>query len=307
MSDNRDPGPEDPAGAAGQDFEDCAPGGAAPGRPSWSGLLQIGLLAVPVQAYPAVVAAPDLPAHLLHAGCGQRLRYAKCCPDHGPLEAAAVVKGYEYAPGRFLALGEDELQRLRPARDRALALETFVDPGRVDPLLYAGRSLYLAPAGLAARAAYAVLAQALRARRQAALGRLVLSGRRRLALLRPAAALLVLHLLHFPAQLRSSAALEAGLGAPAVGPTEARLAGALIDAYRRPPRWGDYVDDSAQALRAAVRARLEGQPPAEPGPEPTAPAALVDALRRSVAALPPDTPTDGVPARGPGRTRRRSS
>ncbi|MFL5531742.1 MAG: Ku protein, partial [Gemmatimonadales bacterium] len=100
---------------------------AAGGRPTWSGVLQLGLVAVPVQAYPAVVSAPELPCHLLHAGCGQRLRYVKHCPQHGPLQAGAVIKGYEYAPGQFLVLDEAQLEALRPARDRALALDACLD------------------------------------------------------------------------------------------------------------------------------------------------------------------------------------
>ena len=285
----------------------CAQAAAAPSRPSWSGLLHIGLLAIPVKAYPALVSAPELPAHLLHAGCGQRIRYDKCCPRHGKLDAAAVVKGYQYAPGQFLVLDEAELERLRPARDRALALDTFLDLGQVDPLLYAGRSLYLTPAGVAARAAYAVLAQAMRSQHQAALGRLVLSGRRQLALVRPAGALLLLHLLHHPAQVRSGASLEAELRGQVVGSLEARLAGELIDAYRQPPCWRDYVDDSAQALRALVQARLQGQKPAEPDLQPTAPPALLDTLRQSVAALREESVTDGVGRCQSGPSRRRSS
>jgi non-homologous end joining protein Ku len=66
-----------------------------------------------------------------------------------------------------------------------------------------------------------VLAQALRQRRQGALGRLVLSCRRRLALLRPAGRLLLLDLLHYPAQLRGRVALEAELRPGAVGEAEA--------------------------------------------------------------------------------------
>lgn len=169
-----------------------APAAAPLSRPSWSGLLQIGLLAIPIKAYPALVYAPPLPAHLLHAGCGQRLRYDKCCPRHGKLDAASIVKGYEYAPEQFLVLDEAELERLRPARDRALTLDNFIDLEQIDPLLYAGRSLYLAPASPAAAAAYTVLAKAMHTRRQAALARLVLSGRRQLALLRPTRALLLL-------------------------------------------------------------------------------------------------------------------
>src|SRR5262249_3386595 len=153
-------------------------------------------LAIPIKAYTALVSAPPLPAHLLHAGCGQRLHDDNCCPRHGKLEPAAVDRGYEHAPGRFLVVHETGVVRRLPPRDRTLALDSFVDLEQIDPLLYAGRSLYLAPDGLAAAAAYTVLSQALRTRRQAALARLVLSGRRHLALVRPTRALLLLHLLH---------------------------------------------------------------------------------------------------------------
>ena len=122
---------------------------AAPplGRPSWSGLLQFSLVNIPLKAY-AAVRTRDVPtAHLLHAGCGQPLRYAKHCPRHGPVDAAAIVRGYEYAPGQHVVVEPDELDQLRPARDRALRLECFVEPGQLDPVLYAGRSLFLLPDG----------------------------------------------------------------------------------------------------------------------------------------------------------------
>ncbi|MFL5530905.1 MAG: Ku protein, partial [Gemmatimonadales bacterium] len=172
----------------------------------------------------------------------------------------------------------------RPARDRALALDACLALDEVDPLLYSGRSLYLLPAGVAAQPAYTVLAQALRQRRQAALGRVVLSGRRHLALVRPTSRLLLLHLLHYPAQLRGPAALEGELPSGPVGTTEAHLAGLLLDAYRRPVRWPDYRDDSAQRLAELVQARLQGgTPPVAPEEAPVL--GLLQALQQSVAAL----------------------
>ena len=117
------------------------PAAALAGRPSWSGLLQLSLVNIPLKAY-AAVRTRDVPtAHLLHADCGQRLRYAKNCPRHGPVDAAAVVRGYEYGPGQHLVVEPDELDHLRPAQDRALRLERFFEPGQLDPVLYAGRSL----------------------------------------------------------------------------------------------------------------------------------------------------------------------
>ena len=117
-------------------------GSAAPyGRPSWSGLLQFSLVGIPLKAFPAV-RSRDLPtAHLLHADCGQRLRYAKQCPTHGTVDAAAIARGYEYGPGKHVHVEPEELDQLRPAQDRALRLERFLTPAQVDPVLHAGRSL----------------------------------------------------------------------------------------------------------------------------------------------------------------------
>src|SRR5260370_2745875 len=50
------------------------------GRPSWSGLLRLSLVSVPVKAYPAVSSSSASHFHLLHAGCLQRITYAKNCP-----------------------------------------------------------------------------------------------------------------------------------------------------------------------------------------------------------------------------------
>src|SRR5271165_5258238 len=101
------------------------PAAAPPGRPSWSGLLQLNLVGIPLKAYPALRSRDQPTSHLLHADCGQRLRYAKHCPRHGPVDAAAVVKGYEYGPGQHLVVEPEALDALRPARDRALRLERF--------------------------------------------------------------------------------------------------------------------------------------------------------------------------------------
>src|SRR5262245_6564855 len=134
------------------DTDDTLPftGLTAYGRPSWSGLLQFSLVGIPLKAYPAVRTRDVPSAHLLHAACGQRLRYAKHCPVHGSIDSAAIVRGYEYGPSRHVVVEPDDLDQLRPAQDKALRLERFLTPTQLDPLLFAGRSLYLVPDGPAA-------------------------------------------------------------------------------------------------------------------------------------------------------------
>jgi DNA end-binding protein Ku len=127
------------------------PGG---GRPTWSGWLQLSLVGIPLKAYPAVRTRQASPFHQLHADCGQRIRYAKHCPVHGAVDRPAIVRGYQYGPGRHVLLEPQDLDPLRPTQDRALRLQRFLEPAQLDPLLFSGRALHLLADGPAAACAY---------------------------------------------------------------------------------------------------------------------------------------------------------
>jgi DNA end-binding protein Ku len=260
-----------------------APAPAPPGRPSWSGLLRISLVSVPVKAYPAVRSATAAPFHFLHADCGQRLRYEKHCPQHGAVPADAIVRGYEYAPDHHVIMEAEELEQLRPARDKALVLEQFVPVGDIDAIFYAGRSLYLLPDGVAAQHPYGVLAEAMQQAGQGALGRVVLSSQRQLVLVRPCGHLLVLDVLHYPAQVRSHAGYAAELACPATTEAERTLVRQLLALASAPLDWGRYPDRRAEELAILIQAKIAQQPPAAPAEEPVV-LNLLDALKRSVAA-----------------------
>jgi DNA end-binding protein Ku len=84
-----------------------------------------------------------------------------------------------------------------------------VPVGDIDPTFYTGRSLYLLPDGMAAQHPYGVLAEAMQQAGQGALGQTVLSSQRQLILVRSFGRLLVLDVLHYPAQVRSHAGYAA--------------------------------------------------------------------------------------------------
>ncbi len=253
------------------------------GRASWSGLLRLSLVTVPVKAYPAITTTTETQCHQLHADCGQRIRYIKQCPLHGPVEAGAIVSGYPYAPDQHVVIDDDQLDQLRAPADRGLCLEHFIDADEFEPALFAGRSLYLMPDGMVANYPYAVLSAALRERKKWAIGRVVLSGQRRLVLVRPGVTTLSMHVLHYPAQVRPAAALGS---VPAISDAEKDLAGQLIDAQSQPVNWSEYRDDRAEQLAVLVQAAIEQRPPT-PAPAAVSPMLpLLEALRKSVAAIP---------------------
>jgi DNA end-binding protein Ku len=221
---------------------------------------------------------------------------------HGPVESDALVRGYEYATDHYVVVEPEELERLRPPRDKALVLEQFVPVGAIPPTFYAGRSLYLVPDGAAAQHPYGVLVEAFGRAGHAALGRVVLSTQRQLVLIRAAGRLLVLDVLHYPAQVRSPASWEAELAPCVASEAEQDLAGQLIALASAPLDWTRYRDTSAEELAALIEAKRAQQLPAVPEEQPVV-LKLLDALKQSVAAACAAT-EETAPKRRKPRSRR---
>jgi DNA end-binding protein Ku len=253
------------------------------------------LVALPVRAYPAVAPAATPSFNQLHIDCGQRIRYEKRCPVHGTVDAAAIVRGFQYAPEQYVTMTPEELERFRPERDKALVLEQCVPAGQVAPTFFAGRSLYLLPEGVAAQHPYAVVSAALRQADAWALGRVVLGGHRQLVLVRPVSALLAVDVLHYPAQVRATASWEAELRDGAVSAEELQLAGQLVAATAGAPDWARYRDTNAEELAALLQAKAVGQAPTAAEERTPELGPLLEALKQSVAATVHPAPNVSAP------------
>jgi DNA end-binding protein Ku len=216
-------------------------------RPGWSGLLRLSRVAVPVKAYPTRSSTAGVHFHQLHADCGQRIRHQKRCPVHGPVENAAIVRGYQYARDQYVVVEPEDLDKVRPAKDKALVLEQFVGVHQVDPLLFAGRSLYLFPDGEAARRPYGVVAEALAKAGKWALGRVVLSAQRQLVLVRASGHQLLMDVLHYPAEIRPPTGHVGPPGGLATA-EEIEMTLTLIEARSGPCDWSRYRDETAEEL-----------------------------------------------------------
>lgn len=291
-----------PAGSATAPPPVSSLGTTAPAnRASWSGFLRLSLVVLPVKAYPAVSTAEDISFNQLHVDCGQRIQYQKHCPVHGKVDGEAIARGYQYAPGQYVVIEPSELEQLRPAKDKGLVLEQFVDVEQLEPVLFAGRSLYLFPDGLPAQRPYLVLQEAMRQKGRWALGRISWSGHRQVVVVRPCGRLLSLHVLHDPLKVRSGVSLETQIPPGKASDEERQLASTLIDsATTAAVDWSVYHDDTAQKLAALIEAKVQQRPVVAPADEPVEVLQLLDALKQSVAAV------RGRPASAGSKGRKRS-
>jgi non-homologous end joining protein Ku len=101
-------------------------------------------------------------------------------------------------------------------------------------------------------------------------------------LVRAAGRLLVVDVLHYPAQVRSRPAWETDLSASGASEAERELARQLIALASTPLDWTRYRDTSAEELAALIEANVAKQPPQLTANEPVLVLHLMDALKQSI-------------------------
>lgn len=219
--------------------------------------ISFGMVAIPVDLYTAVLSSERISLNLLHARDGSRLRQQYVCIKEGTVvDRSEIVKGYEFAKDQYVQFTAEEIKALEEAGSDSIDIVEFVPLVSVDPL-YFDRSYYLAPGKGGARP-YALLAAALRETQRCAVGHWASHGRDHMIVLRPLEKALVMHQLHFAAEVRSIE--DIGPVPTDVKESELKLARQLIE-QQKSARFdpGLYVDEVRGRIEAAIQKKVEGK------------------------------------------------
>jgi DNA end-binding protein Ku len=248
-------------------------------RAMWKGAISFGLVTVPVSLNVAV-RPKDVRFHQVHDKDGGRIREKRVCElDGREVPYEHVAKGYEVAKGEVVVIGRDELKAVDSAADKTIALEQFVELPEVDPL-YFDRTYFVAPDGKAAAHAYALFTSVLEKAGQVAIGRIVISTKQHLCMLRAKDGLLMLTTLVYADEIAEAPDV------PRATPSaqELKMASLLLDQMAAKFEPERFRDEHRERVIQLVKERAQGKPIqiVEPG----APAKITDlteALRRSIA------------------------
>ena len=125
-----------------------------------SATISFGMVSIPVDIYPATQSSSGISFNLLHKDCGSRLKQQYTCIKEGVVvERADMVKGYEFAEGRYVTFTKDELKALEEPSTQMVEITEFVAADAIDPIYY-DKAYYLAP-GKGGAKPYALLRQAM--------------------------------------------------------------------------------------------------------------------------------------------------
>ena len=125
-----------------------------------SATISFGMVSIPVDIYPATQSSSGISFNLLHSTCGSRLKQQYTCIKEGVVvERADMVKGYEFAEGRYVTFTKEELKALEEPSTQMVEITEFVAADAIDPIYY-DKAYYLAP-GKGGAKPYALLRQAM--------------------------------------------------------------------------------------------------------------------------------------------------
>lgn len=250
-----------------------------PTQAVWTGWIMFGLVSLPVQLFPAT-RRHGVDLHEVHATDGARIRHRRVCQaERREVDRPEIAKGYETPDGRTVVLREEDLEALPLLSKHVIEVLGFVPVDGLDPLLFS-RGYYAAPHGQSGQRPYALLVAALARAERAAVAKVTLQSRERLAALWPRRDTLVVQTLLWPEEVREPGGM--GSTTPVTG-QELELA-SLLMAQLPSIDLTALHDEYAMALEQLVAAKESGgQPMPPPEPEPTGDlmAALEESLRKA--------------------------
>ena len=251
-------------------------------RPTWKGYLKISLVNIPIKVFPATDAAATLSFNQLHAECQTRIQQKRWCPHcEREVPNTDIVKGYEFEKGRYVVVGDEDLEKVRVESTRVINLEKFTEDTAIDPI-YLERPYYLAPDGAVAKEAFAVVREGMQGK--AGIGKVALYGREYLVKVQPRGRGLIMYTLRHASEIRSMDAIDELAELPEkIKPDEIKLAKQVIGTFEGEVDFQSYRDEYRQGLRDIIDAKIEGREiVTEEVEAPPKVVNLMEALRKSL-------------------------
>ncbi|MEQ1871349.1 MAG: Ku protein [Vicinamibacterales bacterium] len=251
-------------------------------RSTWKGYLKISLVNIPIKVFPATDSAATLSFNQLHAECQTRIQQRRWCPHcEREVASADIVKGYEFEKGRYVVMGDEDLDKVHVESTRIINLEQFTEADAIDPI-YLERPYYLAPDGPVAKEAFAVIREGMKGK--AGIGKVALYGREYLINVQPREQGLVMYTLRHASEIRGMDQIDELNDMPStVKPAEVKLAQQVIATFEGEIDFKSYKDEYQEGLREIIDAKIEGrQIVAEEIEAPPRVVNLMEALRKSL-------------------------
>jgi DNA end-binding protein Ku len=253
----------------------------------WKGAIQFGLVTIPVKLYVATESRAGVSFNMLHAEDLSRIQMKIFCPvEEEIIPRSDTVKGYEYAPDKYVVITDEDLEKLPLKTVRSIEIEQFVDAAQAESQTKFVKQAYYIEPDRVGRKAFALLKDVLADKGLTAICKIVIRDREVLAALDPFENTMLLSTLYWPDEIRALGELDLPEEDVELKPAERKMAAQLIEAMTGEFDPAAYRDEYREALMQVIESKIEGRETVEvePTEEPTKLVDLMAALQASVTA-----------------------
>lgn len=254
-------------------------------RSMWKGAIQFGLVTIPVKLYVATESRAGVSFNMLHETDKSRIQMKIWCPeDEEIIQRSETVKGYEYAPDKYVVIDDEDLEKLPLKTVRSIEIEQFVEREEAEQQTKFIKQAYYIEPDRVGRKAFALLKDVLQDKGLTAICKFVIRDREVLAAMDPFENTMLLSTLYWPDEIRALDELDLPEDEPEIKPAEKKMAAQLIEAMTGAFDPANYHDEYREALMQVIESKIEGRETVEveAPEEPTKLVDLMAALQASV-------------------------
>jgi DNA end-binding protein Ku len=256
-------------------------------RSMWKGAIQFGLVTIPVKLYLATESRAGVSFNMLHEKDKSRIQMKIWCPeDEEIIQRSETVKGYEYAPDKYVVIDDEDLEKLPLKTVRSIEIAQFVDAQEAESQTKFVKQAYYLEPDRVGRKAFQLLKEVLQDKGLTAICKIVIRDREALAAMDPFENTMLLSTLYWPDEIRDMGELDLPAEEAEIKPAEKKMAAQLIEAMTGEFDPTEYRDEYREALMQVIESKIEGRETVEvvAGEEPTKLVDLMAALQASVSA-----------------------
>jgi DNA end-binding protein Ku len=254
-------------------------------RPAWKGYLKLSLVTCAVELSNATTQGGKISFRTINRATGNRVKRQYIDGASGkPVGEDDQVKGYEISDDEFLLIEEEEIEAVQIESSHKMDMEGFIDKSEIDEV-YLDTPYYLAPADKVSEEAFAVIREALSAKKMAGLARVVLYRRERPVLVEPFGKGMLVTTLRYDTTVRRPGEVFDDVKSVKLDKDMIDLAAGIVDKKKAKFDPSKFEDHYEAALAELVRSKKAGKKvqKAKPETKPSNVVNLFDALRKSLA------------------------
>jgi DNA end-binding protein Ku len=227
-------------------------------RAIWKGHIQFSLVTIPVRIYNAIDTGQTISFNLLTREGHNPVSYEKKDKVTGkPLRAEDIVKGYQYEPGQYVIVEQEDLEKVKLKSEKVVEIEGFVKSEEVHHTLFE-TPYFVGPDGDIAAKTYGLLCQVLKDSGKIGVGKVVLRDRETPVLITPHESGILMYRLRYPNEVRNINEVPQLLEVKA-DKEQMKLAKTLVDSMTTKFSNIEMKDHYYDALKAIIDAKVEGK------------------------------------------------